>query len=438
MITNLEMHARNDHSRDGTSVLADINGANVAAGLTAGLFYTFGAIPIHLSAMAALGLSQAAATSWFFITFMTSAISGLILSIKFRAPIPVGWTMPGLVFLAGSAGRYSHAEMVGAFLVAGTLIVLLGLIGLGEQLMRWLPLPIVMGMFAGNVLGYVTGIFGHLEAQPWVVGMSIAGYVGARAMGKVWMPPMAGAVLFGITAAAVSGQVHPASFQWSAPAVALIAPEFDLQSLFALSIPLVVMAIGMGNVQGFGILLSQGYRLPVRSLTVWMGVTTLINALFGGHTSSLQNNGAAILGGPDAGPREGRYMANVVAASIAVVLAVCAAAAGTLLGVLPPGLVPALAGLALISAMVDALQKATKTDLPMGAFFALIIASSSLTILGIGATFWALIGGLMVSFALERPALEGHWGAATPGLPPGQKLHGPVHGLRDAMPPRAA
>ena len=83
---------------------------------------------------------------------------------------------------------------MGAFLVAGLLIILLGLIGIADQLIRWLPLPIVMGMFAGNVLGYVSGIFGHFEAQPWVVGMTIAGYLGAKAMGRVWMPPMAGAV----------------------------------------------------------------------------------------------------------------------------------------------------------------------------------------------------------------------------------------------------
>ena len=29
---------------------ADVNGANVAAGMTAGLFYAFGAIPVHLDA----------------------------------------------------------------------------------------------------------------------------------------------------------------------------------------------------------------------------------------------------------------------------------------------------------------------------------------------------------------------------------------------------
>jgi benzoate membrane transport protein len=395
-----------------STLLADINAANISAGVTAGLFYLFGAVPIFLGATAAMGLSPAAVSSWFFITFMTSALSGLFLSVKYRLPIPVGWTMPGLVFLASAGGSYTHAEMMGAVLMAGVVIIALGLAGVGEQLMRLLPLPIVMGMFAGNMLSYQTGIFSQLQAQPLVVGAAIGGYLATRAFGRLWLPPMAGAVLAGMVAAGLTGQVDPGAFAWQPPTVAPVRPELDPGSILALSLPLVVLAIGLGNVQGLGMLVVQGFRPPVRLITIWMGVTTLINAVFGGHVSAIQNNGVAILGGADAGPRASRYMANVVAALIALFLGVCAATVGSLLGILPDGFVPALAGLALMSAMLDALQKAIKTDLAMGAFFALIIASSSLSILGIGAALWALVGGVLVSLVLERPALLRSWTAA--------------------------
>ena len=45
------------------------------------------------------------------------------------------------------------------------------------------------------------------------------------------------------------------------------------------------------------------------------------------------------------------------------------------------------------------------TELPTGAFFALAIAASPLSILGIGSSVWALVGGVLVSLAIERPAL---------------------------------
>jgi len=391
------------------TLLRDFNSANIAAGLTAGLFYLFGAIPLFLSAAQRLNLSAAETTSWFFITFMTSAVSSLVLSIVLRTPVPIGWSVPGLVFLATMGDRYTHAEMVGAFMAAGVLMILLGLLGVGEHLMRFLPLPIVMGMFAGNVLVYVTGVFTTLDHKPWFVGAAIGGYLVSRALGRLWLPPMFGAVLAGLVAAAIGGQINTGALEWSAPTVTAIGPEFHLGSLAALTIPLVVMAIGMGNVQGLGLLAAQGYRPPVAKMTAIMGLTTLINASFGGHVSSIQNNGAAILSGPDAGPREQRYVASVIASAIAVVLALCAATAGSLLGLLPPGLVPALAGLALMSSMIDALQKATKTDLSLGAFFALVIAGSGLTILGIGPAFWALVGGMVVSAMLERPALMAAW-----------------------------
>jgi benzoate membrane transport protein len=336
----------------------------------------------------------------------------LILSIRYRIPIPIGWTMPGLVFIASTGDRYTHAEIAGACLIAGVMIVALGLSGAGERLLRWLPLSIVMGMFAGNVIGAVGGAFQQLETQPFVVGAAIAGYLGSRALNRTWWPPMAGAFLGGLLASALTHQVHPDAFRWSMPAPALILPSFDPGSIVTLSIPLVVMAVGIGNVQGLGFLISEGFRPPIRLITVWLGLTTLVNASFGGHVAALQNQGSVVLGGPDAGPRDQRYISSIVASFLAFILGLSAATAGTLLGILPAGFVPALAGLALMTAMSDALRKATQTELPMGAFFALAIAASRVTLLGVGAAFWALIGGLLVSFVLERPALRRAWQTA--------------------------
>ena len=95
------------------TILADVTSANVAAGMTAGLFYAFGAVPVHLDAMRSMQLGAGAASSWFFIIFMTSAISSLVLSLKYRMPLPIGWSMPGLIFLATATGHYTHAEIAG-------------------------------------------------------------------------------------------------------------------------------------------------------------------------------------------------------------------------------------------------------------------------------------------------------------------------------------
>ena len=59
-------------------------------------------------------------------------------------------------------------ELVGANLVAGVAILALALLGAGERVMRLVPLPIVVGMFAGSVLEYVTGaVAATAEDAPW-------------------------------------------------------------------------------------------------------------------------------------------------------------------------------------------------------------------------------------------------------------------------------
>ena len=387
------------------SLRADLNGANAAAGVTAGLWYAFGAIPIQLEAAASFDLTPEAASSWFFIIWFTGAVSSILFTLRYRQPLAITWTIPGLVFLATVSGLYTLPEIAGASLAAGIMILALGFLGVGARLMRWLPLPIVMGMFAGSILGYATGIFEQLGAQPWVVGAAIVGYLGARGLGRTWLPPVGGAVVAGLAAAAVAGQVHPEAFRWSLPAVVPLVPAFDPGSLLAVSVPLVVMAIGIGNVQGLGMLVNQGYRPPTNLLTIVMGINSIINAVFGGHPSTVARNGVAILAGDDAGPRDQRYVANLIASLFALFLALSAMTASALLEVFPISLVASLAGLAILSVLMDALQKTVATDLRLGAFFALIIAASPFTILGIGSAFWALVGGFLVSLLLERPAL---------------------------------
>src|SRR5215212_8405989 len=212
------------------SLRDDVNGANIAAGVTAGLWYAFGAIPIQLEAAASFHLTSEAASSWFFIIWFTGAVSSILFTLRYRQPLAITWTIPGLVFLATVSDRYTLPEIAGASLVAGIMILILGLLGIGARLMRWLPLPIVMGMFAGSIFSYATGIFEQLGTQPWVVGAAIVGYLGARGLGRIWFPPVAGAVVAGLAAAAMAGQVHPEIFRWSPPVLAPVAPSFGLAS----------------------------------------------------------------------------------------------------------------------------------------------------------------------------------------------------------------
>ena len=111
--------------------------------------------------------------------------------MRFRQPIPITWTIPGLVYLGTLAGKYTIAEMIGANLMAGILIILLGLMGVGARIMAWLPLPIVMGMFAGSIMDYITRMVSATVTDALVAGVTVAAFLLGRDGREVGRMPVA-------------------------------------------------------------------------------------------------------------------------------------------------------------------------------------------------------------------------------------------------------
>src|SRR5687768_3830996 len=109
--------------------LRDLNAAAVWAGLTAFIWYAFGTVPLQIAVSGQLGLTEAQSSSWIFIVWFSGSVASIALSLYFRQPIPITWTIPGLVYLGTLAGQFTFPELVGANLIAGGLVVLLGLFG---------------------------------------------------------------------------------------------------------------------------------------------------------------------------------------------------------------------------------------------------------------------------------------------------------------------
>ncbi len=135
----------------------------------------------------------------------------------------------------------------------------------------------------------------------------------------------------------------------------------------------------------------------------------MVNALFGGHAAIVARTGVAIFAAPDAGPKEARYWANIVAASLTILLAVLAAPVMSLIGVLPKSYVFALAGLAVLSALQDAFEKAFGSTLRFSALIAFGVAATPFAIAGITSAFWAIVAGLAIALLVERSELLAHW-----------------------------
>ena len=266
-----------------------------------------------------------------------------------------------------------------------------------------------MGMFGGSILVYVTRLISVTVGDFAVAGATVAGFLVGRAVANPHVPPLGLAVVAGGIAIAVTGQTTPEPLIWSLPELAVPEMRFTVAAFIAVSLPMVVLAMGLGNVQGIGFLMAQGYRVPINLVTVVVGINSTINALLGGHPAIVARTGVAILAAPDAGPKEGRYWASLIAASLTVIIAIAAGPVTSLVAILPKSYIVALAGLAILSAMQDALQRAFGETLRFGALIAFGVAATPFAVAGITSAFWAIIAGLAASLIAERQELLHHW-----------------------------
>jgi benzoate membrane transport protein len=391
------------------TVFSDLNSAAAWAGLTTFLWYAVGMVPVQIAVIGQFGLDHAQTSSWMFIIWATGALSSVVLSLAYRQPLATTSSLSALIFLGTLSGRFSFAEVAGANLMAGLLVVVLAMVGVGRRLLVWLPMPLAMAMLAGSVMADVLNIVNTSVADVAVAGTTVAGYVLGRALRNPRVPPLSLALIAGAAAVLFMHTASPAPVEWTLPTVAVPQMSFSVNSFLAISLPLIVLSIGLGNVQGLGYLTEQGYKVPADRVTLVLGLNSVVNAIFGGHTAQVSRNGIPIMASPEAGPMHGRYWASLLASSAMLLIALAAAPVTSLLGILPHSYVITLAGLAILPSFQDAIERAFGGTLRFGALVAFLIAATPFSIFGITSAFWALVGGLLAALITDREQLLSHW-----------------------------
>src|ERR1051326_4802704 len=128
------------------TLLHDFNQAAAWAGLTTFLWYAVGMVPVQIAVIASFGLDRAQVSSWMFIIWATGAVSSFVLSLIYRQPLATTSSLSAIIFLGTLVNRFSFEEIAGANLMAGILVVILAMLGLGRRLLVWLPMPLAMAM----------------------------------------------------------------------------------------------------------------------------------------------------------------------------------------------------------------------------------------------------------------------------------------------------
>lgn len=359
-------------------------------------------LSIPLATASDLGLSSGETVGWVMGIYGVSGALSLVLALWYRQPLLLTGNIFVLLFIASLGTQLSWPELVGAAMVAGAFVLLLGPLGLTDRLAAWLPAPIIYGLLAGAVLPFFRDLFTALGDAPLVVGATLGAYLVGRVALGPRLPAILPALIVGLGVAGLAGRFDAASTEALWPAPAFTAPIFTLEAMLTASPVMLVLVTLQANVPSVVFLRAEDYRPPEQTITRVSGVGTMLGSLFGPMGVSLSLPATALCAGPDAGTPEVRHWSVYIAAGASVVIAVLAGSAAQVATVVPRSLLLAIVGLAVFDVLVRALQQVAGGPLLLGPIFAFAVALSNLSLLGLGSFFWALVLGLSVSVLLEH------------------------------------
>ena len=370
------------------------------AALVATIAGVGGTLPIILAAAQAVGATPEQASSWVSGLGLATALSALVLSVRYRMPIITAWSTPGAALIASTSGVPSFAAAVGAFVLAAILILLTAAIRPLGRLIERIPASIAAAMLAGILLRLVVAMVEHVPSSPLLVLPLIALFLVARA----FMPALASLVVLvaGALLAWSLGLVKPMP-GLGLSTIAITAPVWDLATLIGLGVPLYLVTMASQNLPGFAVLRASGYQPPTQPILAVTGAASLGTAFMGAHTSNLAAISAALCTGPDAHPDPAkRWMTGPFYAFFWFLIALFGASLVGLFGALPPALLVTVAGTALLGSMASAMGAALAGDQDrLAAAGTLAVTVSGITLMGVGSAFWGLCFGLLV-LAIDR------------------------------------
>jgi benzoate membrane transport protein len=375
----------------------------ILAGLLASVVGYGSSFAIVLQGLIGVGATTGQAESGLLALGTMMGLAAVVFGLRYRMPIAVAWSTPGAALLAATGViEGGFAAAVGAFIIAGALVVVSGLWKpLGRAVLA-IPAPLANAMLAGVLLSFCIAPVKAVAEVPVMALPVVIGWVVVMRFARLYAAPAAvliAALMYALAAFGMlpgnASAVAPLGDGWQWPSLEWVTPVFSWSAMVSIALPLFLVTMASQNIPGFTVLRANGYEPPSSPLLVGTGISTLLAAPFGGHAINLAAITAAICAGPDAHPDpKRRYIAAVTSGAAYVAMGILAPFAAGFITASPPILIEAVAGLALFGAFGSSalafLSAAKERDAALVTF---VTTASGFSVLGIGAAFWGLVAG---------------------------------------------
>lgn len=361
-----------------------------------------GTVALVVQAGQVLGASPSQIVSMLAALALGIGIPGAILSWRLKIPVVLAWSTPGAALLAATTASYGWSTAIGAFVIAGLLMVLTGLVPALGRLAARIPSAIASAMLAGVLLPFCLRLFQVLPQDiPLIVGL-LAAYLLLRRIAPVWTLPAVLVAAFAVLA--IRGQLGLPLDHGLFARLEPVMPQFDWRAAVGLALPLYLVTLASQNLPGLVVLQAAGYEPPASKLIFWGGVASTIAAPFGAHGVNLAAITAAICTGPEAHPDSTqRWKVGLLYGLFYLVVALFAAPLAGLFMAMPTQVLAAVTGLALIAPLSGSLATVFKEERAReAAILTFIVTASGLALFDIGSAFWGLMLGFAALLVLRK------------------------------------
>ncbi len=373
----------------------------VVAGLISVIVNYGGTFILVFQAAQVAGLSAGQTASWVWSVSIGVGITGLMLSWRYREPIVTAWSTPGAAFLVVALATTPYAEAIGAYIVSAAAFVLLGLSGYFDRLVRLIPLSIASALLAGILLQFGIGAFGGASLDPLLVGLLVGAYLVLKRFAPRYA--VVGILVLGLIFLTSQGRVDLSGLELKFATPILTIPEFSLNSLLSVALPLFLITLSGQYMPGMLVLRSDGYKTSANPIVTLTGLGSLLMAPFGSHAFNIAAITAAIVTGSEAheDPAK-RWIGGIAAGLFYTIIGIFGVTLAAVFMAFPATFITTLAGLALIGTIGNSLASAlSDARTREAALITFLAAAANIQMLGIGGAFWGLVIGLSAYLLLN-------------------------------------
>jgi len=360
-----------------------------------------GTFVIIFQAAKVAGLSPELTASWVFSISVGIGVTGIILSYKYKEPIITAWSTPAAAFLATALVFTPYEEAIGAYIITAVAFIILGITGMFDRLIQYIPPGIAAGLLSGILLQFGVEAFGGAEVDPALVILLFISYI----VFKRFVPRFAivGILVVGFLYLILFNKVDLQGIELSMATPVFTMPEFSLSSILGVALPLFIVTLSGQYIPGMLILRSDGFKTSANPILTVTGIGSLIMSFLGSHAIVLSSITSAICTGPDAHKdKSKRYLAGIIHGVFYIIIGIFGVTLVTLFMALPSTFIATLAGLALLGTIGSSLSEAMRD--PMNRETALITflaTAANVTLLGIGGAFWGFAAGMLAHIIMN-------------------------------------